>query len=189
MPLPDDSSEPKEYHLRLFSEARFILLAFISLLSSVVVIVLLLLLVLVGFAGDLAFGLGFAMILLAPFGTYFLLRKRTAIPVIIRLYPDRIEIIRRGKSATYAIDMINSFEAGYELVNDDMDSVIFRDAKGKSVKIQASALSGSLREMSSFRRDFELWAEAHQLPRWSPWYRREWRKGKRQAVTQGQVHR
>lgn len=165
-----------EYRLETHSTVRFLTLVGICFLSMAPA--LLLALAVGYFMPSLDSGvfaaIGVLFVLGTPFAVYFIFRKWLRLPITIRLEPGKVIIKNSKETTTLTVDRIKSYEAAYELAEDDTESVFIRDMNGKTIRITSSLLSGSLREMGSFRHDFEGWAATHKLTRWSPWFRRSW---------------
>lgn len=168
-----------EYRLETHSNLRFIALVFGSLIAAgFTFLILFLFMAYVNSAMTDAFAwIGTFLVLGTPFAVYFGFRKWMRSPVLVRLSPGKFEIRRNNKTTILPTDMIKSYESGNELAEEDTESVFIRDKQGKMIKITASRLSGNLRDVGSFRHDFDQWAEVHQLTRWSPWYRLKPAKG------------
>lgn len=110
----------------------------------------------------------------SPIALYFYLRRRLSSRVIVTLSADTVEVERGGKRQIIHKESIKNYEAQF----DDWESynterVIIRTVKGPKVTLWITSTSGKLKLMTAFREDFERWAEAHQLKRFDPWYRRK----------------
>ena len=112
-----------------------------------------------------------------PIALYFYLRRRLTTRVTVILSADTVEVQRDGKSQAIHKDNIKSYEAHFDEWEDhDTERVIIRTLDGSKITLWITSTSGKLKLMTAFRQDFERWAEAHQLKRQVPWYRKKfWR--------------
>jgi hypothetical protein len=109
----------------------------------------------------------------SPVALYFYLRRRLSSRVIVTLSADTVEVERGGKRRIIHKDSIKNYEAHFhEWETYDTERVIIQPIDGPKITLWTTSTSGKLKLMTAFRLDFERWAEANQLKRFEPWYRR-----------------
>ena len=162
------------YELHVESEWRHIGLYGLCFLAFLAAIILMFVMAaLKWLEAQWTFFLATAFVFGAPIALYYYLRRRLSSRVVVTLSADTIEVERGGKIRTIHKDSIKNYEAHFDTWDTyDTERVIIRTVKGPKMMLWIASTSGKLKLMTAFRQDFERWAEAHQLKRHEPWWRK-----------------